>query len=83
MFFFLNKGRVDLRELEEEYSDCSGGKCKGLEAGTRLKCWRQSEEGSVTAGKEQRSQAIPDGDGLGFVLKGIGRSQGAGSTSGF
>lgn len=30
------------------------------------------------ARKEQRSRAIPGGDGLGFVLKGIGRSKGGG-----
>ena len=67
-FFFLNRGRVDLRDLEEEYSDCSGGKCKGPEAGTRFKCWRQSEEGSVTNRQERSRGAGPFPVGTDWAL---------------
>lgn len=41
---------MDPKDLEEECSDCSHGKCKGPEVGTRLKCWRQSEEGGGNGG---------------------------------
>lgn len=69
-FWFFIKGRGGSERSESKRLRLQSQKCKGPEVGTRLRCWRQNEEGSV-AGTGEEEPDHSGGDGLVFVLRAI------------